>query len=244
MPIVPNNSILEHPGGNSSPLVEEKFYLITCPLNTQANFFCQCFMMTQKSSNVKWANTCNVQCGERFHFWPKSFSLVYPTPSPRKESNGVGWKFVSLGTCVLSRVTNKGTFSFIVLSCSTYKVSGKKTLAQELQYSCCYGAHIFLSTKKHLGTFKTCVFLVRLLHKSWKEVKIAHASTYDSRNYLVDELSGMSPQHCNLPIGEKLKGAMLASLVEEPETQTNEGERGTCINSLFTCFEGKLLERG
>lgn len=143
---------------NSSPLVEEKFYLITCPLNTLAIFSP---MLYNDPKVIKCQVGQHMQCGERFHFWPTSFSLVYTHPRPRllsKESNGVGWKFVSLGTCVLSRVTNKGACSFIVLSCSSYKVSRKETLAQDLQYSCCYGAHIFLSTKKHLVYIQNMCF--------------------------------------------------------------------------------------
>jgi hypothetical protein len=158
----------------------------------------------------------HMQCGKRFHFWPKSFRLVWPPPPPSQESNGIGWKFVSLGTCVLSWVTNKGTCSFIVLSRSTHKVSRKKTLAQDLQYSCCYGAHIFLSTKKHLEYIQNMCFSHKASPQIVKGSQTCTCLTYDSLNYLLDELSGMSPQHCNLPIGEKLKRAVFASLVEEP----------------------------
>jgi hypothetical protein len=70
---------------NSSPLVEEKFYLITCPLNTLAIFSP---MLYNDPKVIKCQVGQHMQCGERFHFWPTSFSLVYthtpPYPFSRK----------------------------------------------------------------------------------------------------------------------------------------------------------------
>jgi hypothetical protein len=104
-------------------------------------------------SNGPTHATCNVK--RSFTFDPKV--LAWSTNVLKR----IKWCWMCPSLCHLEHVfCHESQIKELVplLSRCTYKVSRKKTLAQDLQYSCCYGAHIFLSTKKHLGYIQNMCF--------------------------------------------------------------------------------------